>query len=133
LKLGGEDVKIYYFDDAPEMPWFQAKPIHNFLGATRIYHTMTRVYDDNKSSLKELVEKKGSPILGGMPDMPPITVQSLGNGNDGKSYYVNEPGFYQIIFGSDKQEAKAFTNCCPADIAKDRNFLSGKTTRETQS
>jgi prophage antirepressor-like protein len=109
LKLDGENVKIYYFDDAPEMPWFQAKPIHNFLGAQRIGQTMARVYDDNKSSLKELVEKKGSPNLVGMPDMPTITAENLGY-HDGKSYYVNEPGFYQIIFGSDKPEAKAFTN-----------------------
>lgn len=93
LKLGGEDVKIYYFDDAPEMPWFQV-----------------RVYKNNKSSLKELVEKKGSPILRGTSDVPRITVENLGNGNNANAYYVNEPGFYQIIFGSDKPEATDFTD-----------------------
>ena len=42
LKLGGEDVKIYHFDDAPEMPWFQAKPIHNFLGFASTITTKVR-------------------------------------------------------------------------------------------
>jgi hypothetical protein len=43
-----------------EEPWIQAKPVHSFLGAQNIGHTMARAED--KASLKELLERKGSPL-----------------------------------------------------------------------
>jgi len=109
LKLRGDAVKVYYFSDDAAMPWFHAKAIHGFIGAATIRHTMARVHDENKSSLKELVEKKGSPIAAGSSCAPALTLENLGY-HDGKSYYVNEPGLYQIMFGSVKPAAKAFTN-----------------------
>lgn len=116
LKLHGEPVKIYYFDDdALAMPWFQVKLIHNFLGAKKIGQTMARVYDDNKSSLKELLDQKGSPIGDVASGALPLTAENV-RYHDGKSYYVNEPGLYQIIFGSDKPEAKAFANWMTAVV-----------------
>lgn len=102
LKLDGDVVKVYFFADEPDAPWFQAKPIHNFLGATTVAHTMARVSADDKSSLKGLLEAKGAPIRGGSSALP--TLETLGH-NDGKAYFVNEAGLYQIVFGSDKPVA----------------------------
>ena len=109
LKLRGKAVKVYYFDDDPATPWFHAKAIHRFIGAAKVMHTMTRVHGENKSSLKELVEKKGSPSAAGSSRVPALTLENL-DYHDGKSYYVNEPGLYQIMFGSVKPAAKDFTN-----------------------
>lgn len=107
LKLDGKPVKVYFFADAPDMPWFQAKPIHNFLGTSTVAQTIARVDGDDKSSLKGLLETKGTPIRDGVSDKQPPTLETVGY-HDGKAYYVNESGLYQIILGSDKPEAKAF-------------------------
>lgn len=111
LKLDGKPVKVYFFADATDMPWFQAKPIHNFLGATKIGHTMVRVFDEHKSSLRGLLETKGAPVRDGSntPSSPLPTLENVGY-HDSKEYFVSESGLYQIIFGSDKPEAKVFTS-----------------------
>jgi len=109
LKLHGEAVKVYYFNDDPAMPWFHAKTIHRFVGATNIAQTMARVHSENKSSLKELVEKRGSPRAAGSSCESALTLETLGY-NDGKAYYVNEFGLYQIMLGGIKPTAKVFTN-----------------------
>ena len=109
LKLHGEAVEAYYFNDDPAMPWFNAKTIHRFVGAANIAHTMARVNDENKSTLRELVEKKGSPSAAGACRVPALTLENL-DYNDGKAYYVNEPGLYQIMLGSVKPAPKVFRN-----------------------
>ena len=97
LTLGGERVQVYFFEDDQKEPWFQAKPIHSFLGAKRIGQTLARVHEDDKASLKELIETKGVPSTGGPPDDPP-TLDTLGY-HDGKAIYVNESGLYAVILG----------------------------------
>ena len=91
------------------MPWFNAKTIHRFVGAANIAHTIAHAHDENKSTLRELVEKKGSPIAAGASCVPALTLENLGY-HAGKSYYVNEPGLYQITLGSVKPAAKVFAN-----------------------
>jgi len=115
LKLLGEAVKVYYFNDDPAMPWFHAKTIHRFVGAANIAQTMARVHDENKSSLKELVRKRGSPNAAGASCVPALTLENLGY-HDGNSYYVNEPGLYQIMFGSAKPAAKVFANWVTVEV-----------------
>jgi prophage antirepressor-like protein len=118
LTLGGQDVTIYLFADDPSVPWFQAKQVHNFLGATKIGHTMDRVHANDKMSLIELLSSKGEPLAkamrqedaiieGGSSGDSPSIADTL-NQNDKKALYVNESGFYSLIFGSEKKEAKAF-------------------------
>lgn len=46
LCIDGIPVKIFYFGDEPTMPRFQAKPVHNCLGATKIGQTLARVSDE---------------------------------------------------------------------------------------
>ena len=107
LSLSGEPVQVYFFEDDPKEPWFQAKPIHSLLGATKIGHTLARVHKDDKASLKELFETRGVPSRGGSPDDPPPTLDTLGY-HGGKAIYVNESGLYAVILGSKKDEAQAF-------------------------
>jgi prophage antirepressor-like protein len=102
LKLNDEAVQIYFFSDAPEEPWIQAKPVHSFLGAGNLTQTVARVHAEDKASLKELLERKGSP-LSGAPD--PLTSETVSY-HDGKAIYVNESGFYKILLGSQKPEAE---------------------------
>ena len=107
LSINGMPVKIYYFQDNPTMPWFCAKPIHTRLGATKIGHTLARVSASRKSSLKDLIDTKGQPLNGG---------GSFCNQNDLKAMYVNEPGLYDIILGSHKEEAMAFRDWVTGDV-----------------
>lgn len=95
-------VKIYHFSDDTTMPWFQAKPIHNRLGARNIAQTLSRVSDDRKSSLQNLIETKGQPLGVVMSD-----ITTFGY-HDKKAIYVNEPGLYDILLGSTKDEAVVF-------------------------
>jgi len=101
LSIDGVSVKIYYFADDPTMPWFFAKPIHTRLGATKIGHTLKRVSASRKSSLGDLIKAKGQP-QGGSSDDPPL------NQNDKKAIYVNEYGLYDVMLGSQKEEAVPF-------------------------
>jgi prophage antirepressor-like protein len=119
LRLNGEPVSMHFFADAPDEPWIQAKPVHNFLGAGNICQTVARVHADDKMSLKDLLEHKGQPVggsgtpPGGMRDIPPV--ESISH-NDGKSIYVNESGFYKILLGSQKPEAERLQRWVTKDV-----------------
>jgi len=102
LIVNDEAVDIYYFDDNPTMPWFKAKPVHNRLGAKNIGHTLKRVSNGRKSTLRELIATKGRPIHDVAFDV------TLLNQNDLNSIFVNEPGLYDILLGSQKEEAVIF-------------------------
>ena len=52
---------------------------------------------------------------GGTSDVTPPTLETLSH-NDGKAWFVNEPGLYQIIFRSDKPAAKAFTDWVTSEV-----------------
>jgi len=45
LIINGLAVKVYSFADAPEMPWFQAKPIVTFL----CYTTLTQILESQRA------------------------------------------------------------------------------------
>jgi prophage antirepressor-like protein len=65
LTLEGHAVKVRRFADDPEMPWFQAKPIVTFLGYRNVTSTMEdHVYPEDKRSLQELIDMKGTPLGG---------------------------------------------------------------------
>ena len=100
LSLRGEDVPILYYPDADEF-WMRAKQIHSFTGAATMTHTMQRVDEGDKYSLKELVQRKGLPPRGGSSYDPE-------DHNEGKAIYVNKSGFYSIVLESKKPECKAF-------------------------
>lgn len=107
LTLGGAPVKVYSFQDDPQAPWFQAKPIHNFLGATKLGQSVARVHEEDKATLDKLMERKGVPIRDGLTDGPPPTLASFGY-RSRTAIYVNESGLYALIMGSQKKEAQAF-------------------------
>ena len=97
------------------MPWFQAGPIHSFLGSQNITQTLARVRESDKASLKELVESKGPPLGVVMFDITTPNWQDLGY-HEGKSIYVNEPGLYKILFGSTKPFAEEFQHLVCTEI-----------------
>jgi len=102
MMLDGQTVKVYHFADEPEMPWFQARPILSSLGYTHTNMTLARLEEDERKGLKDLIEAKGAPLGGGQFNCPP-----LGH-NEGKAIFVNEWGFYSLLLGSKKPEARAF-------------------------
>jgi prophage antirepressor-like protein len=103
LTLGGYVVKVYRFADDPEMPWFQAKPIVTFLGYKNITQTLEdNVYPEDQMSLKGLLDAKGVPLGGVISQITPPGYNEL------KAIHINEPALYSLIFGSRKEEAKAF-------------------------
>ena len=110
LRLGSEVAKVYYFADAPEMPWFQAKPIVVHLGYTQVTYALDHVHTDDKMALKELFDAKGQPF-GVRGESPP----TLGY-HDGKSSYINESGMYALIFGSKKKEAAEFKRWVTCEV-----------------
>jgi hypothetical protein len=63
LYLNGIAVPMFFFEDSPGEPWFKAKPIHDFLGATTITTTMARVHVDDKAKLQSLVDNRGNPTV----------------------------------------------------------------------
>jgi prophage antirepressor-like protein len=101
LSINGTHVKIYFFADDPMMPWFFAKPIHTRLGATKIGQTLKRVSASRKSSLGDLIAAKGQPVGVGSSD------PTFGY-HDKKAIYINEPGLYDVLLGSHKEEAVLF-------------------------
>ena len=107
LSLSQQPVKVYFFAGAPDEPWFQAKPVHHFLGATTIAHTMARVHEEDKASLRTLIQRKVSPSRVGASDAPTLRLDNLSY-HDGKAVYVNESCLYKILLGSMKPEAESF-------------------------
>jgi prophage antirepressor-like protein len=109
LALNEKPAKIYCFDDKPDAPWFQAKPILTFLEYSNITTTLDKVPEKNKSSLQELVKSKGAPI-----EVVRDSLTTLGY-HEGKAICINESGLYQLIFGSKKPEAVIFTDWVTED------------------
>jgi hypothetical protein len=58
LVLSGEIVPILYYAETDEV-WMRAKQIHTFTGATTMAHTLQRVDENDKSSLKRSFSAKG--------------------------------------------------------------------------
>lgn len=109
LTLDGNVVNMYHFADEPDMPWFQAKPIMTFLGYSNITVTLNRLEQDERNTLKDLIEKKGPPIE--------VIGDPLAIGyNDAKALYVNESGLYALIMGSKKSEAKEFKHWVTGEV-----------------
>ncbi len=104
LVLSGEIVPVLYYADTDEV-WMRAKQIHTFTGATTMAQTLQRVDSEDKSSLKELIRRKGMPPMVGVLNTPTPNPEEY---HEGKAIYVNEPGFYTIVLGSKKAECKAF-------------------------
>ena len=103
LTLGGHVVKVYRFADDPEMPWFQAKPIVTFLGYKNITQTLEdNVYPEDQMSLKGLLDSKGVPLGVVISQITTLGYHAL------KAIHINEPALYSLIFGSRKEEARAF-------------------------
>ena len=82
--------------------WMRAKQIHTFTGATKIGHTLERVDEEDKCSLKEIIRCKGVlPKVGSLNDPTPNQEEY----HEGKAIYINEPGFYTIVLGSKSRVA----------------------------
>lgn len=124
LLLRGEAVPIVIFAEAPDDPWFKAKPVHNFLGSGNISKTLERVDARDKAPLKDLVAQKGPPqsvrtsnsyVQGDSVDTQQqggvnlkLTPPNHEDYNEGKATYINESGLYSIILGSRKPVAQEF-------------------------
>jgi hypothetical protein len=117
--LNGNVVPTFFFGDNTEEPWFKAKPIHDFLGAANIGHTMTRVHIDDKAKLRKLIGDKGNPVVTRVVKPTPrkssssrispesreaITVPT--DHTDLGAWYVNWSGFDSILRGSTSPVAK---------------------------
>ena len=103
LALDDKVVKVYRFADDPDMPWFQAKPLVVYLGYANVAQTLEDHVDrEDKMPLQELVGIKGTPLGGGISQIPPLGY------NDSKAMYISECGMYSLILGSKKKEAKDF-------------------------
>jgi hypothetical protein len=109
LYLNGIAVPMFFFEDSPGEPWFKAKPIHDFLGATTITTTMARVHVDDKAKLQSLVDNRGNPtVINGhafnaTPNNSRNSQDSRNSStvptdhNELSAWYVNESGLYCII------------------------------------
>ena len=93
LFLNGELVPVFCFGEN-FVPWFKAKPVHNYPGAANITQTLARVDPRDKSSLKDLVELHGEPERVVMSD---ITTPDHTDYHEGKAIYMNESGLYTSI------------------------------------
>ena len=79
------------------------EPGHCYLECTTISHTLERVKKGNISSLKDLLSTKGTPLNRVLRQ----TSHPELNNNEMNSLYVNEPGLYAIILGSNKPKRNA--------------------------
>ncbi len=120
LMLSGEKVPVLYYADADEV-WMRTRQIHTFTGATKIGHTLERVDEEGKCSLKELVRRKGVPLRGGSLNDPP---PNPGDYNEGKAIYGNEPGFYHLVLGSKQPECKAFKRWVTHEVRRGAQIKS---------
>ena len=77
--MGSDVAKVFYFADAPEMPWFQANLIMTQLGFVNITRTLDCLESHEKQALKDLVESKGAPPGGRSMNERPLGY------NDGKA------------------------------------------------
>lgn len=101
LHLGHTVAKVYCSQAQPDVPWFQARPVVQYLGYTNVARTLHDfVRARHKKSLQDLVATQGPPI--GKTHSTPITR------NEATSIYLSEPGLYSLMFGSHRQEAKDF-------------------------
>jgi hypothetical protein len=118
--LNGNAVPTFFFGDNTEEPWFKAKSIHNFLGVTKIGHTMARVHDDDKAKLRKLIGDKGNPVVTRVVKPTPrkssssrISPESREaiivptDHTDLSAWYVNWSGFDSILRGSTSPVAKS--------------------------
>ena len=132
--LRGEPVKIVVFEGRDDEPWFKAKPVHNFLGCHSITHTLARVDDEDKASLKDLAQRYGPPRRGGVSGEPPPNPEDY---NEGKAIYVNESGLYAMALKSKKPEAKPFQHWVTREvlpsIRKTGSYVSSGTLRRKRS
>ena len=112
LVLDGAPVNIVFFEGYEDKPWFKAKPVCTFLGNQNITHTLARVHEDDKASLKDLAHCYGPPRVG-VSDTPPPNPEDY---NEGKATYVNESGLYAMIMGSTKPGAKAFQRWVTSEV-----------------
>ena len=113
LTLGDEVMTILFFADALDMPWVKCRPFHNFLGATNISQTLARVHNEDKMSLKDLVEMKGEPAR----TLPTnAEIPNHDDHNEGKTIYINESGLYAVALKSTKPEAMTFQRWVTTDV-----------------
>ena len=111
LILRGVPARLYTFGDNPDVPWFPGKPILVFLGYANPKQAYERLDDDEKSSLKDLIAKKGPPRF----EVGSFKEPTLGY-NDLKATYISEPGLYTVILGSKKPEAKVFKKWVTSEV-----------------
>ena len=115
ITFDGTPLKIHAFQEDPGALWFQAKPIHSLLGATKLGHSLGRVHKEDKAALKDLIKAKGMPISAGSSDSASPTSDSFGH-NESKAIYVNESGLYTLIMGSKMKGAQEFQRWVTKDV-----------------
>ena len=86
--------------------YFKAKDVAHALGYThRSQAIHQHVDEEDVKKLEDLEHYKG-----GIKLIPPL------NGNDMKTFYINESGFYSLIIRSNKSEAKQFKRWITNDV-----------------
>jgi prophage antirepressor-like protein len=103
---GGEPLRV--FKDSKGNPWFQVKPLVVFLeyGESHVTHTLNRLDADDVQSLAQLHQETAVNMVKGDTINP---LYQLNQGyHDLKALYVNEPGIYDLILGSQKEEVRVF-------------------------
>jgi len=109
LSLEGRIAKVMYFGEADI--WFEAKPLVLYLeyNPSHVSQTLNLVKENNKKSLKELLDTRGSPKMGALSEKTP-------GYHDLKALYINEPGLYSLIFRSTKKQAQDFQDWVYEDV-----------------
>jgi prophage antirepressor-like protein len=107
LALNGKAVRVFSVGDET---WFQVKPLIVYLEYTNITVTLQRLDADDVKSLDE---------LSNFPDFVRPDLTTSGKKSDyheNKALYVNEPGLYGLVLGSQKPQALAFKRWLTHDV-----------------
>ena len=101
LALGGDPVRVV--EDSLGNAWFQAKPMVVFLeyGSIHVNQTLGRLDPEDVKSLEAL--------------LPSQITQNVSY-HEKKEFYINEPGFYDLILGSQKPDARLFKRWITHDV-----------------
>lgn len=122
LQFGEHSVPYLVFP--PDEPYFRGRSLTNALSYVSSARALERLTPRFRSSLSELFDTKGTPNasaflsnvqchptdFGGELTQPPL------DHNDAKSTWVNEQGLYQLILGSEKEEAEQFKEWVVSEV-----------------
>lgn len=106
-----QDNAISVMIDAKGNPWFDAPSVCKVLGYVRdASNVLEKLEDDEKILLDRKKYSDPTPAVGSESDYPSEGCSEIARKNGGaqKKWFVNEPGLYSLILGSEKPEARQF-------------------------